>query len=95
MYSRVISLASCQYTVFLVYCCGTLMTVLLCCVVEIADACLFLASDKSKYITGACIEVTGQFTVWFELKTFKSALFYTVFCKKTTRYLIAHNFGKC
>jgi len=26
---------------------------------EIADACLFLACDKSSYITGACLEVTG------------------------------------
>lgn len=26
---------------------------------EIADACLFLACDKSRYITGACLEVTG------------------------------------
>lgn len=28
-------------------------------IVEVADTCLFLASDKSKYITGTSIEVTG------------------------------------
>lgn len=26
---------------------------------DIADACLFLTSDRSSYITGACLEVTG------------------------------------
>ena len=27
---------------------------------EIADTCAFLASDKSSYITGTTIEVTGR-----------------------------------
>ncbi|XP_041370654.1 estradiol 17-beta-dehydrogenase 8-like [Gigantopelta aegis] len=26
---------------------------------EVADTCVFLASDKSRYVTGACLEVTG------------------------------------
>ena len=30
-------------------------------VTDIAEACLFLASDKSRYITGASIEVTGTY----------------------------------
>ena len=26
---------------------------------EVGELCAFLASDKSSYITGACIEITG------------------------------------
>jgi len=31
---------------------------------EVADACLFLASDLSRYITGACIDVNGGISMW-------------------------------
>jgi Dehydrogenases with different specificities (related to short-chain alcohol dehydrogenases) len=31
---------------------------------EVADAILFLASDMSRYITGACIDVNGGMTMW-------------------------------
>lgn len=31
---------------------------------EVADAALFLASDLSRYITGACIDVNGGLTMW-------------------------------
>ena len=31
---------------------------------EVADVALFLASDLSRYITGACIDVNGGLTMW-------------------------------
>jgi Dehydrogenases with different specificities (related to short-chain alcohol dehydrogenases) len=31
---------------------------------EVADVILFLASDMSRYITGACIDVNGGMTMW-------------------------------
>jgi 3-oxoacyl-[acyl-carrier protein] reductase len=31
---------------------------------EVADVCLFLASDLSRYITGACIDVNGGISMW-------------------------------
>jgi 3-oxoacyl-[acyl-carrier protein] reductase len=31
---------------------------------EVADACLFLASGLSRYITGACIDVNGGISMW-------------------------------
>ena len=30
---------------------------------EVGELCAFLASDKSSYITGACIEITGKFII--------------------------------
>ena len=34
-----------------------------CSYAEVGELCAFLASDKSSYITGACIEVTGEVDV--------------------------------
>ena len=31
---------------------------------EVADVVLFLASDLSRYVTGACIDVNGGMTMW-------------------------------
>jgi 3-oxoacyl-[acyl-carrier protein] reductase len=31
---------------------------------EVADATLFLASDLSRYVTGACIDVNGGLSMW-------------------------------
>jgi len=31
---------------------------------EVADVCVFLASDLSRYITGACIDVNGGISMW-------------------------------
>ena len=31
--------------------------------IEVAELCVFLASNKSSYITGSCIEITGRPTV--------------------------------
>ena len=36
----------------------------LCSYAEVGELCAFLASDKSSYITGACIEVTGELDVY-------------------------------
>lgn len=31
---------------------------------EVADVCLFLASDLARYVTGACVDVNGGISMW-------------------------------
>jgi len=31
---------------------------------EVADGIVFLASDLSRYITGACLDINGGLTMW-------------------------------
>ena len=55
---------------------------------ELADVCVFLASDKSTYITGAAVEVTGKTDV-FPHVPMSSVFEVTIFlvCDSTMRGL--------
>ncbi len=43
------------------------MQISLNCCAEVGELCAFLASEKSSYITGACIEITGLYASISEL----------------------------
>ncbi len=47
---------------------------------EVANVCNFLASEKSSYVTGAAIEVTGVITTMFDLFLGDSPLFLILVC---------------